>query len=398
MSFVAIPSIAADFGDFYVPRFEIRIADADLPGEVLRDVTQLTYHDNLQEIDGFELTVNNWNEATQNFKYLGIGIEDGIGDDPQQIFDPCNRRITVSFGYGDDVQPIVTGNFTSIEPHFPESGPSTLAVRGLNVLHRLRRKQYTTAWDNRTDSQIATNLATLTDPQTGQRRFPLPIATNPPRTEPSIPFVSQRNQYDIDFLFRRARERGYVVYVRANAQRPAEDELYFGPSDRQTAGSPEVGYELAWRQSLLEFTPTLTTANQVKSVTVNGWNRTTRQPISRTVTIDDPEMNINRDLRQILGACDPRDEVVVDEPMFTPDQAKARAQSILMDRLRTTIKATGRCIGLPGLRAGTRVFIKDVGTTFSGVYFLTSTTHTINDGGYQVTFEARRENPGGGAS
>ena len=47
-------------GDFYVPRFEIKIAGVNLPQDVLRDVVQVTYKDNVKELDSFELTVNNW--------------------------------------------------------------------------------------------------------------------------------------------------------------------------------------------------------------------------------------------------------------------------------------------------------------------------------------------------
>ena len=47
-------------GDFYVPRYEIKIAGANLPQNVLRDVLQVTYNDNIKELDSFELTVNNW--------------------------------------------------------------------------------------------------------------------------------------------------------------------------------------------------------------------------------------------------------------------------------------------------------------------------------------------------
>ncbi len=324
MSFVSvldIPPAVGRFGDFYVPRFEIRIAGVNLPGEVLRDVTQLTYHDNLTEIDGFELTVNNWNEETQDFKYLGSGLESSAQEDLQRVFDPCNKDVLISFGYGDDVQPIVAGNFTTIEPTFPSSGAATMAVRGLNVLHRLRRKPYTTAWVDKKDSDIAENLATLSDPQTGQKRFPCPIVTSSAAksSEDQIAYVSQRNQYDVDFLFRRARERGYVLYVRP--RQGATDgktvELYFGPSGDATPGRPEVEYELEWRKSLIDFKPTLTTANQIRSVTVNGWDRNTRTAIAKTVTIDDPRININQDVRQLLSSCDPREEVVVDEPMFT---------------------------------------------------------------------------------
>ena len=33
----------------------------------LRDVSQVTYHDNIKEIDGFEMTVNNWDATTGTF-------------------------------------------------------------------------------------------------------------------------------------------------------------------------------------------------------------------------------------------------------------------------------------------------------------------------------------------
>ena len=50
---------------FYVPQFEVRIEGVGLPRNVLRDVVQVTYKDNVKEIDSVELTINNWEAATQ---------------------------------------------------------------------------------------------------------------------------------------------------------------------------------------------------------------------------------------------------------------------------------------------------------------------------------------------
>jgi hypothetical protein len=38
-----------------------------------------------------------------------------------------------------------------------------------------------------------------------------------------------------------------------------------------------------------------------------------------------------------------------------------------------------------------KVVIGGVGARFSGTYFITDTTHSINDGGYVTRFNARRE-------
>ncbi len=409
-------------GGFYVPLFEIKIEKAGLPQDVLRDVLDVTYSDHINEIDGFEITVNNWGPSEQRADKLGLGFKYAGSETAEtlqaktpegerfRLFEPCNKTVEVRMGYLEHVQTMVLGHFTAMEPSFT-AGASTMKVRGLNVLHQLRSKQYTSTWEGCKDSQIAENIATLRDPQTGQKRFPLPIAVdrNSMKKEQSIPYVAQKNQYDVDFLFGRARERGYVIYI----QEAGEDEdghkhpqqLYFGPSrpESQVQGMRSVTYNLKWGISLLDFRPTLSTAKQVSCVTVRGWNQATHQRIKETASLDDRHININCDLRRVLGSCDPRqerEEIVVDEPVFTPAQARDRAAAILLDRQRDLIKATGTTVGLPDLRAGQRICIDNLGARFSGTYFVTDTTHTINDSGYTTKFTARREEPcvGGGTA
>ena len=49
-------------------------------------------------------------------------------------------------GYENNLTLMMKGNLTTLEPTFPSSGGPTLTVRGLNVLHKLRSKQFTYAW------------------------------------------------------------------------------------------------------------------------------------------------------------------------------------------------------------------------------------------------------------
>src|ERR1041384_2027885 len=93
-------SIAAH--GFYVPQFELRIAGMGLPRDVLRDVTEITYKDKIDEIDSCEITVNNWDSERRAFKYIGSEQLDDGGEpkDPQnpaaknwKIFDPCKQQV-----------------------------------------------------------------------------------------------------------------------------------------------------------------------------------------------------------------------------------------------------------------------------------------------------------------
>ena len=62
------------------------------------------------------------------------------------------------------------------------------------------------------------------------------------------------------------------------------------------------------------------------------------------------------------------------------------------------MKAQGTVVGLPRLRAGSRVLLDGIGTRLSGEYFVVETTHTFNGNGYQTKFTARREDPDTGES
>ena len=206
-------------GHFYVPQFEVKIAGVGLPRDVLRDVTQLTYEDGIKKIDSFTLTVNNWDADRRDFKYVGAETPETLRGSTSEtlryrLFEPCHKVVEVHMGYVGDLRLMMHGMFTTMEPNFPSSGPPTLTVRGLNVLHWARPKQYTTTWTDKRDSEIAENIATLKD--NNKQRFPLPIVTNPnaKAKEPQLPYVAQKNEYDLDFLLARARQRGYVVYVR----------------------------------------------------------------------------------------------------------------------------------------------------------------------------------------
>ncbi len=402
MKQLTVPEAAVALGDFYVPRFEISVGGEAPELRVIRDVVQVTYNDSTTEIDSFDITVNNWDAEARTFKYAGAEVPALASArrrqrQRQQIFEPCAREFELKLGYGADLTPMIKGSTTSIEPSFPSSGAPTLTVRALNVLFKLRTKQYRDNWHNKRISDVAADIGRRNN-RDGRKRFPLPVRIDRAarRREPRLDYIVQDNQYDIDFLLLQARRIGYVVYVdREQSGRGGDSEefLYFGPSEARRPGIPDVTYELKWGISLIEFTPKLTTANQVKSVEVRSWNRQANRSIRKKVTLDHPDLNVNRDLLHLLDVpgCQPREEVKVREPQFTPEQAERRALALLTERVKQLVQATGTTVGLPNLRAGQRVRIVGLGARFSGKYFVTKTTHTINNSGYITRFTAQRE-------
>lgn len=395
---------------FRVPRFELKIDGVSLPRQVLRDVTELTYRDKIEEIDGFELVVGNWDSERRRHKYIGSDTQESAADaalhELETLFEPCGKTVTLAMGYVDDLHPMLVGNFCTMEPHFAQGQPATVAVRGLNRLHRMRRAKYDGQWPNAknaralTDSEIAKTFDGLVDSKwsgggSDGRRIPMPVVIDPAavKDEPRLPFIAQKNEYDIDFLWRRARLRGYVVEVRPPDEKNPKEHLYFGPS----ANAP-APYRLTWGAGLLDAKVTLTTANQVKKVTVHGWDRANQKAITESADWSDPKLRkLNPGLREIVERCDPREERVVTRPVFTKDEARALARDLLLGRAQDLVKLQGTVLGLPRLRAGSRVRVDGIGLRLSGEYFVTETTHTLGAGGYLTRFVARREDPDTGA-
>ena len=144
---VAVPIYAGQ--DFYVPYFQVKIAGRLAGQDVVSDILQVSYKDSINDIDSFDLTINNWDADKRDFKY---------SDD--DLFDP-GKELELWMGYygKDAFRLMIKGQITALHPAFPSGGGSTLAISGLNVLHKLRTKQESHTYEKKTDSQIAKEIA-----------------------------------------------------------------------------------------------------------------------------------------------------------------------------------------------------------------------------------------------
>ncbi|MEO0443350.1 MAG: contractile injection system protein, VgrG/Pvc8 family [Pseudomonadota bacterium] len=404
---ITLDSLSESLRGFYVPEFTVLVEGAGLPDDVMRDVIQVTYDDDLEKMDTFQITVSNWDEVNKQYKYIGsedaAALEAGDAGQSEtgseqtrryQLFEPCSKKVTVKMGYAGDKKTMINGYFTTMEPSFNANGAATLTVRGINAMQRLRTKKYNDFYENQKPSEIVGAIRARVDQDLNALRFPIDVSVSQQalENERSIVRIAQKNEYDIDFMWKLARRYGYLLRMEEPEQEGDDPNIYFGPSQQGDALINAV-YELKLNQSLIEFNPRITTANQFKSVTVNGWNRDKQEMISETVSFEDEEMKeINTDLHYLLCMCDAREELVVDEPVFNEAQAKDRAKALLLDQQKQMVTVSATTVGLPLLKAGTKVRIAEVGERLSGEYFVTKTQHIFNDSGYITKFDARREN------
>ena len=375
---------------FYVPGFEVKLRGSPLPLEVVRDVMQVTYRDAANELDSFELRINNWDASTRRPKYVGFPGDGrrGEGRGLARLFEP-GEELELRMGYGSRLELMLAGLITTIAPDFPSSGPPVLTVTGLNVLHKLRRRPHTKVWFTKKDSDVAEEIGRAR-PSTRNPGLGIEVRTDSTakRDEPRLDVIGMHNQHDIAFLLERARVRGYSLTLEHEEDGRAA-YLSFAPPAESRADA----YRLTWGRTLLQFKPTLTSGNQLESVTVRGWNRRNGRPIAETAQLGRRGIRINHDQDAVAQAVRGRHEEIVNQPIASPAEARALAAAILRDRLREMVTASGETVGVPGIRSGRMLVLEGIGDRFSGNYVVRTATHTIGEGGYRTRFDARREGP-----
>lgn len=361
--------------DFYVPYFEVVLVDRKLGKEVIRDITQVSYKDDVDLVDSFEITISNWDAERRSFKY---------SDD--DLFLP-GKELELWVGYygKDSLGLMIKGSITALRPSFPSAGNPTLVISGQNLMHRLRDKQRTHTYTDMTDSEIAREVG---------RRINMRVRTSDEaeRLEERHSYIIQEREYDIVFLLKRARRLGYDLYIeeRGEKLKSQQSVLYFGP----TSVSRESGFRLTYGSSLIDFTPTLNTSNQVGTVRVKGWdplNKTTFSAEVRREQISRRGVGPEAGRDQIERAFRDREEVIATRPVNSQQEGLTLANETQENIAKSMLTCSGSTVGLPGLRAGTFVQIEGVGRRFSGRYFVKSTTHAISDSGYTTRFDGRRE-------
>ncbi len=367
--------------DYYAPMFKITVEGKDLKPETLKEILEVKVVMDMENMTSFDFVIANpwhYKDPEVTFKYSD-----------SKLFDLGNR-VHVEMGYVDRVRMMVAGIITKLTPKFPESGPPTIGVSGQDNLVKLRDKKPVKGnvkyYTKKKDWQIAQVIA-------ARNKIPIKVTEE----GPEHPVVVQRNQDDATFLMERAKRIDFDCYIETDPK-TKKDTLYFvKPTDGRSSTQKQT-YAFEWGKNMVSFTPELTAARQVSQVTVKGWDVSKKALITYTATKADLAG------KKSAGVCGPevaekkldkKEDVVVDWPVQTVEEAKALAISLLRERSYEFLKATGQAIGLPDMRPGDNVTVKGVGERFSGQYYVTRVEHTIGNNGYTTGFSVRRSWDGG---
>jgi len=131
-------------------------------------------------------------------------------------------------------------------------------------------------------------------------------------------------------------------------------------------------------------------------VVVRGWNAAesgANRAIEAEATWADLEINMPDEklLEQIEFATENATEEITDQPVPNEEAALIMAKGALRRIVQGVITGSGSSVGVPTLRAGSRLSLKGLGLRYSYNYIVTESTHKIDGNGYTTDFAARME-------
>lgn len=356
--------------DYYVPDFRIEVEGRELSPQTHGDVLDLKVTLGTDELGGFEITLNNWDDEHLAFKH----------SDSAELM--IGNMVRIELGYVDRMRQVIAGPITNVSPRFTDSSALSVSISGKDSLEFLKAKKPKSGdrvkFVKMKDTDIAREIA---------RRNHLDFVGDD-SVSIEQPVVYQKNLDDAAFLLQRARRIDFDCFVQIGPS--GKNTLYFQrPRDGRDGKTVRI-YELEWGRSLKSFSPTLSSDRQVSKVTVRGWDPREKKAIVGTASDKDlpPAARAKATSGPKLAAkkFGDRQNLVVDKPVSSEREARELAISILRERATRFGQGSGETIGIPELKPDDNIDLKGLGERFSGRYRVRGVTHSIGASGYTTSF------------
>ncbi|ABA58335.1 hypothetical protein Noc_1869 [Nitrosococcus oceani ATCC 19707] len=375
----------------YAPTFEIKINGEKLPIAMRASVVSVSYQDGIEGADRVEITL-----ANDNLRWLDHSL--------LQV----DNGFTLSIGYAPDpLEEVFVGEITGVNASFPNGGMPTLTVVAHDFLQRLTMGTKDRAFAlnvpcigkfSLPDPHVVTLVSAVdllipvVDPAGAALSFLtllVAYALDPLEAKQGIRL--QQSQSDFDFLSMVAKENGWEMYI-DHAMEPKGYVLRFQFLIQDYAPSAT----LKWGESLSEFTPRLSTVGQVAGISTRIWVPSIKMEFVLVLSWDFDRAAFDLmvfpglgSLEELLGSTKAQGVLKIDA--IGPATAPKKILSELLPRLNNRLTCSGSTIGDPRIKASRVVSFEGLGEQFSGLYRVTSATHTMDGSGYRTQFEARKE-------
>jgi phage protein D len=353
----------------YISEVSLKIQGAAAPESLMEDILQVVVEESLTLPSMFTLVINN---------AAAPGQETGTFWAHENLFE-IGKTVTIGFTSSAtesaefDEQAtgnVIEGEITAIEANFTSGAQAPIIIRGYDRSHRLNRGRFNRSFQNMKDTDVVKKIIGEVGISSGK----IDDSGTP------HDYIFQENQTNMEFLRERAARNGFELFVQDN-------KLYFRkPTVDETLS-------LKWLQDLQSFQVRVSSAEQVNSVEVRGWDYTQKRAIVSTRSservLTETEYGSGKTTSSAFEEKPAAPKmIVVDQPVFTSKEADAIAQAIFDELSGEFVHADAKAEGNPKIRPGRVVKLEEMGK-YSGKYYVTEVRHLFRERVYTTEFSIR---------
>lgn len=261
---------------------------------------------------------------------------------------------SIKLSLPEDGSALFTGEVTAIEHEYTPQRTHIIRLRAYDKLHRLRKRQPVKAHVQVTPCELARALTA-----------DLGITVEALRDGPLSQQIIQYRQSDLDLLISVCRRSGLYPFLH-------DDVLRLLTLEGEGEAAP-----LQLGKNLFEARLSLNADPACRTVITRGWNASRVE--AHEGRADSPLLG-----REVSNESSPElfasngESTLADQVLVDDLHANAIAQAELDSKVAREAALWGIAEGDPALTPGARVEIIGGASGFSGVYVLTSVTHSIN--------------------
>ena len=297
--------------------------------------------------------------------------------------------VKISFGHTTGVSPMLTSNtlvdgeITSIEPIY-DGSDVFLRIRGYDRGHRLTHGKATRTYGDGNPIGLGIGDSDIVKKIASEHGLTAKVDALSLMTV-KYKYVMQYNQNDWDFLWARANQLGYQIYVEGK-------NLHFCPaSDSRAKKDPS---KLDFGGNLKRFEPRVAAMGQITQTEAYGWDPSQKKNVNSSTMVE-LSLKGTKALANTIPAnaqmktaysSKAKDFVIEPGANSTP-QAKAFADAAFSRASSSFMQAYGELDeGDPFLVAGSTVVINGLGLRFTGKYYVTEAHHVFRHGAHRTSF------------
>lgn len=376
---------------YFAPDFRVLIRGAEIPAALRASITGIQHQSGLEGADRVELNLTNEGLRWSEHGLLKLDNE---------------LRLHIGYAPG-QLTKVFTGQIVSHSASFPSNGLPTLTVAAQDARHRMQEGSRSRAFGipvptfgtvpAAPDQALAMAVTAEGGLEASFDLFTTLIGAllagvealgaygDPIELQKLV--RKQEGESNYNFIARLARENGWEMFV-DHMEMADHLRLHFFTSLGGASQTPDV--TLKYGRSLIDFNPRISNVGQVASVTAFVWIARIKTRLAITVGWDwEKGLTVELGIGAMPGGKGPS-AVLIQEPIALAS-APRKLIKTLLPKLNKYLTGTGSTVGDPRIQAGKVLMLENLGQRFSGLYRVTSATHTIDGGGYRTSFEVRKE-------